>query len=295
MKLGLHNNNFHADDVFCAALIKSIYDEVEIIRTRDEKKLSSCDIVADVGNGKYDHHQKDKKVRSNGVPYSGISLLWEDFAKDYISKNFNIKDNVKIDIVKNNITNGFLLEIDAYDNGIVLNKKDYDEMNISQVIYSFNPDWNEDNDEIYLNICFQKAIEFATHILYKKVKHQLDKFLIEDMSKKYIKNQKNEKYLIFDKSYPWEKSIVTLDVNEQYLYVIFPAKDGTWISQCIPKKIGEFINRKNFPINWGGLRCEKLEEATGVKGSIFCHSNLFMIVHKTKEGAIDLTNLALKH
>ena len=36
-----------------------------------------------------------------------------------------------------------------------------------------------------------------------------------------------------------------------------------------------------------------LEKVTGVPGSVFCHNDRFVAVAKTKEGAIELAQLAL--
>ena len=74
-RMAVHNGIFHADDVFGVALMQSIYNDLEIIRTRDEELLKTCDIVSDVGNGKYDHHHVDKIRRENGIPYCGFGLL----------------------------------------------------------------------------------------------------------------------------------------------------------------------------------------------------------------------------
>ena len=49
-RMAVHNGIFHADDVFGVALMQSIYNDLEIIRTRDEELLKTCDIVSDVGN-----------------------------------------------------------------------------------------------------------------------------------------------------------------------------------------------------------------------------------------------------
>ena len=86
---------FHADDVFGVALMQSIYNDLEIIRTRDEELLKTCDIVSDVGNGKYDHHHVDKIRRENGIPYCGFGLLWRDFGISYINAKFPDLSNLK--------------------------------------------------------------------------------------------------------------------------------------------------------------------------------------------------------
>ncbi len=39
-------------------------------------------IVFDIGRGQYDHHQRDSRVRENGVPYAAFGLLWEKFGPE---------------------------------------------------------------------------------------------------------------------------------------------------------------------------------------------------------------------
>ena len=43
-RMAVHDGTFHADDVFGVALMQSIYNDLEIIRTRDEELLKTCDI-----------------------------------------------------------------------------------------------------------------------------------------------------------------------------------------------------------------------------------------------------------
>lgn len=72
-----HSGKFHADDVFSSALL--LYLNPEITITRGNKVPEDFDgIVFDIGRGKYDHHQKDSRIRENGIPYAAFGLLWED-------------------------------------------------------------------------------------------------------------------------------------------------------------------------------------------------------------------------
>ena len=48
-----HNGNFHADDVFSVAALKSIFPTFNLIRTRNVDVIAKADIVIDVG-GEYD-------------------------------------------------------------------------------------------------------------------------------------------------------------------------------------------------------------------------------------------------
>ena len=47
-RMAVHNGIFHADDVFGVALMQSIYNDLEIIRTRDEELLNSFDARKDL-------------------------------------------------------------------------------------------------------------------------------------------------------------------------------------------------------------------------------------------------------
>lgn len=57
-----HSGKFHADDVFSSALL--LYLNPEITITRGNKVPDDFDgIVFDIGRGRYDHHQKDSRIR----------------------------------------------------------------------------------------------------------------------------------------------------------------------------------------------------------------------------------------
>ena len=124
-RMAVHNGIFHADDVFGVALMQSIYNDLEIIRTRDEELLKTCDIVSDVGNGKYDHHHVDKIRRENGIPYCGFGLLWRDFGISYINAKFPDLSNLKEQQeVAEKVDTILIQQIDAQDNGVdVIGKK----------------------------------------------------------------------------------------------------------------------------------------------------------------------------
>ena len=64
--IGTHSGTFHCDEVLACCMLKMLpeYSNAEIIRTRDESVLNTCDIVVDVGgkyepaSHRYDHHQR---------------------------------------------------------------------------------------------------------------------------------------------------------------------------------------------------------------------------------------------
>ena len=48
-RIGTHNGVFQADDVFAIAALKRLYPDAEVVRTRKEEILSTCDLRVDVG------------------------------------------------------------------------------------------------------------------------------------------------------------------------------------------------------------------------------------------------------
>lgn len=44
-------------------------------------------IVFDIGRGAYDHHQKESRVRENGVPYAAFGLLWEALGAEILGED----------------------------------------------------------------------------------------------------------------------------------------------------------------------------------------------------------------
>ena len=92
-----HGSVFHADDVFSTALILLLKPNVDVVRIvsmdvaqkMDEKE--DC-LVYDIGEGEYDHHQKNKARRPMedgwytekdgtvmAIPYCSFGLLWKDY------------------------------------------------------------------------------------------------------------------------------------------------------------------------------------------------------------------------
>lgn len=80
-----HGGVFHADDVFATALLKILNPNIHISRGFSVPE-SFSGIVYDIGGGKYDHHQKNSRVRENGVPYAAFGLIWEQFCQELLSK-----------------------------------------------------------------------------------------------------------------------------------------------------------------------------------------------------------------
>lgn len=294
MKFGIHNGTFHADDVFCVALIQSIYGEIEVIRTRDENILGQCDLVADVGNGKYDHHDVDKELRENGIPYCGFGLLWKDYGIKYLQKQFpDFTDEEEQQVVFDKIDKSLIMQIDAQDNGVDVMQSEVHITTLCEIIDSYIP-FGGTLEEIEKG--FFEAVEFAKMLLFKTANKYVQLSYNIKLVENEIKKQdiKNTHILILEKSLPWKEAVFEFDKDEDILYVVYQDVTGSWCIQTALKEKGSFAARKDLPECWGGLRDEDMSKTTGVEGCVFCHPALFICGNKTREGALRLAKLAVE-
>ena len=294
-KMAVHNGTFHADDVFGVALMQSIYNELEVIRTRDEELLKTCDIVSDVGNGKYDHHHVGKETRENGIPYCGFGLLWRDFGISYINSQFpQLTDIKEQQEVSEKVDTIFIQQIDANDNGVDVMTSEVPIMTICDVIKTFVPAGGKENE---IENAFFEAVEFAKHILYKVTKKYVDSYENYRIVKHEIETQniKQSRILVLEKTVPWRDTVLELDTNEDILYVVYQDVTGLWCVQTAPKEANSFANRKDLPKTWGGLNNDELSHHTGIDNCTFCHPALFICGNKTREGAIAMAKMAVEN
>ncbi len=261
-----HSGRFHADDVFSSALLKMLNSNI-VIQRGNIVPDDFDGIIYDIGKGEYDHHQKDKEYRDNGIPYAAFGLLWRKFGYLFLENEEDVKKFDK----------EFVEPIDFADN-----TGEYHEL--SQVICDFNLSWNEEgkSDERFF-----KALDFAKTILENRFKEILSKRKAQEEVQKLIKNQKG-KILEMERFYPWKGVVCHLDK----LYVIFPSARGGYMIQAVPEKEDEMTLKKAFPVEWRGKEQEQLKEITGIETFTFCHSSGFICAADTLEDARKVAKLA---
>lgn len=112
-----HNSKFHADDVFAAALLKlaGIINSVSEIKRVGHVPEGFNGLAFDIGGGKFDHHQDDAPVRTNGDKYAAFGLLWKEIGAEYIQKKYNVDAQTAIEAAKKFDTD-FVAPIDLTDN-----------------------------------------------------------------------------------------------------------------------------------------------------------------------------------
>lgn len=286
MVIGTHHGQFHADDVFAVAMLKQLYPDASIVRTRDPSKLASCDIVVDVGRERYDHHTTEKEYRENGIPYASAGLIWRDFGKD-IAKRFGWEDYTEV-FVKN-IDDRLIQGIDAIDNGVDL-EKDARVKGIPEVIGSFNPTWNSaDNDDD----AFARAVMYASQILHNYMKAEIARIEASEVVQKAFRKRMQKEILMLDPFCPWNETLLNIDTKQEVLYVIFPDKFSQYRIQVVPKEPGTFEARKPLPLSWAGKEGEELGAIIGIDDAVFCHPARFIAGALSKESILKMAQQAI--
>ena len=91
MLIATHDGSFHADETLACAIISFLYENCEVIRSRDPVELEKADIIIDVSgindHKHFDHHSNAFNLsRDNGIHYATAGLMWKKFGHDFLVK-----------------------------------------------------------------------------------------------------------------------------------------------------------------------------------------------------------------
>lgn len=265
-----HGGVFHADDVFATALLQILNPDIRIERGFAIPE-EFHGIVYDIGGGKYDHHQKDRRVRENGIPYAAFGLLWKQFGGMLLSA-----EDVQIFDAE------FVQMIDLTDNTGEKNE-------LSRTISDYLPTWQE--AEKQMEDCFLEAVGFAKGILERRFRQ------IRTAREAYnnVYRQADlckEGILFLEKFMPWKDALQ--EHPNEILYVIFRSPRGGYNVQAVPDRADKNALRHPFPFSWRGQTAEKLAKMTGIKDLEFCHMSGFLCAAQSLEGAYSAARRAMQ-
>lgn len=287
-RVGTHNGRFHADEVLSTAILKEIFD-LEVIRSRDPEVLKGLDIVYDVGDGEFDHHQVEKKYRENGTPYAACGLLWRKFGRD-VARAFEpeLLDEDAEKIVTT--MDEMLIEgIDAADNGMRTHATFIPTISLSGIVAEFNPTWDSGESE---DAAFHSAVQLASTVFRNMMLQRLSIIKARSNIIDAYNNRPRPEILLLDRSYPWTQTLYEIDANNEVLYVIYP-RDGEYMIQTVRKNDGTYGDRKRLPLAWAGKRDEELGRTIGIEDAKFCHPDRFIAGSKSMESIFKMAELAI--
>lgn len=273
-----HSGKFHADDVFSAALL--LYLNPEITITRGNQVPENYEgLVFDIGRGQYDHHQKDSRIRDNGVPYAAFGLLWEKLGPEILGEELALK-----------FDESFVQPLDINDNTGEKNE-------LATLIGNFNPGWDSksSNDE-----AFFQAVSVAGMILENKFERYLGNERADRRVEEVLTEHaaslasgdtpaENTNILILPEFIPCQKRLSETNIA----FVIFPSNRGGYCIQ--PQKKEYSMNYKcSFPVEWLGLENEELAAATGLKSAGFCHKGGFLMTTGELADAVQACHISME-
>ncbi|MEO9654905.1 MYG1 family protein [Marinomonas sp.] len=284
--IATHNGNFHADDVFAVATLKSLYPSAKLIRTRDLEVMAKADIVLDVGGiydadkGRFDHHQKGGAgARENGIPFSSFGLVWKKYGLEVCEGNQEIAHSLDKNLVST---------IDAIDCGHVEGVATG--ISLSQTISMFNPTWQEEGD---FDTCFEEAVAFAARILTRFIAAASGGVNAKAIVASAIEKAVDPRIIVLDQYTPWKTTVLKL--SDEALYMLYPSQTGEWRIQTVPVELGSFEDRKKLPAPWAGLSDKALQEETGLDDAMFCHNGLFIAGCASFESTMKMAQMALDY
>lgn len=300
VELVTHDGTFHADDVLCYALLTEVVSgEVRLIRTRDPAFTTPAEnrMVFDVGGIHdaerwiFDHHQVDKTLRTDGSPYSAFGLLWQYLGIEYIA---SLDLDLNIDILermRGEIDEGFVREIDAYDNGTAGAPAPVG--HLSSLIEDLVPRGTHvqpsDVDQAFVEASQTAGMLFKMHV-YRTARAWKDIVNFQKAADLSIL----PRVAVLPDGMSWKKAVYELGLDD-LLYVVHPKEDGdTWYCAAVPPAPGSFAQRQPLPSAWAGKRDQDFADATGVEDAVFCHGALFLCAARTKAGAIELARQAVE-
>lgn len=317
INLYTHDGNFHADDVFAAALLSFTADEINVVRGSEQEipEDQNAWIVFDIGGGELDHHTPENK-EANGchpgtaIPYAACGLVWRKYYPE-ILEYFDCPEQY-IDSVYKSLDLGLIQGIDADDNGYNplqeelekypwLQKEQKNEIlkasrtnyAVFQMIKDYNPPWNSEMDHYE---AFLDAVECAKTILINRIDGIISRLEGRDYVQRCIDYSANH-LMIMEEFAPWEGILNSQRNNPKAAdiwYVVSPARRGGWNLHCVRDGMGEKNSfRHPLPEEWYGLRGEELQQASGIKTALFCHPSGFLAGAETEEDVIAMANIGI--
>lgn len=278
-----HSGKFHADDVFSSALL--LYLNPQITITRGNRVPEEYDgIVFDIGRGRYDHHQRDSRVRENGVPYAAFGLLWEELGGEILGETLAQRFDEE-----------FVQPLDNNDNTGEKNE-------LASLIGNFNPVWDEteaadgvteEERDRGLSVGFLRAVQVAGMVLENKFARYRADARADEKINQVLAMQETQggdaRILVLPEFVPCQKQLKETDIA----FVIFPSNRGGYCIQ--PQKKPDSMNYKcSFPKQWLGLENEELQKATGLASVGFCHKGGFLMTVGDEADAIRACKISLE-
>jgi uncharacterized UPF0160 family protein len=303
LQLLTHSGSFHPDDIFSTALL-NIYFKNKEPKTKLKHKRSikpedieKADIVYDIGliyNPKklrFDHHQNDKNLtRPNGIPYAAFGLVFKHFGIDLISLISSEKNKKVLKEIFDIVEKKLVQHIDAIDNGQSTYTQNFKGVDVFTVDnYYIMCRTTVDDTSKSMDKKFFELVKFSENIIENVLNYAISTQKEQQLAIKVYKKAKDKRVIICDRFYNFN-----FNKFPEPLVMVYPDLRGGWSAKNVQAGEESYDARFYFPESWRGLVDAELEKACGVKAAKFCHKSGFLCVNETKEGLMEMINIAFK-
>ena len=310
MVIVTHSGKFHADDAWAAAVLKVLYPDSEIVRTRDQAIIEKADFAVDVGGiwdpatGRFDHHQKGfSGARQSGVPYASAGLVWREYggrcvaalALQHTGQQLSedtaqqIAYAIDADIVQ---------YLDLSDVGAAKNAPGG--YGMSAVVSGYNLNWMDEERlgygeaaDVYRLQQFHRAMDFLTDVMANAVKYRVGAMLALEQVRGAEVLEGGRLLYLRNSALPWS-SVVRKEMPKVLFVISHNLGEQRYMLHTVPATADTFEARADLPASWAGLRDADLAAVTGVADAGFCHNGRFIAAAKSYEGIYAMALQALK-
>ena len=304
-----HSGSFHADDVFGVAVLAALHPDHTLTRTRDAALIAKADFAVDVGGewdaarGRFDHHQRGfTGAREGGEGYASAGLVWREYGTAYVRQlaaemDATIGDDA-IAAIAADLDASLVRYLDMVDTGAAMVAPGV--FGLSSQVAALNSTWIEEQGlsteargALQLER-FREAMAMVQRYLQRLVLRRVGQELAADRVRAAPRLLGGRVLHLAEGGMPWTR--VVLDEMPDVLFVLYPESDDEgerYVLRTVPVKAESFEARRDLPRAWAGLREAQLAAASGVPDALFCHTNVFIAVARSFEGALKLAELAL--
>lgn len=296
-----HDGRFHTDEVMATVVLFALFPQASLIRSRDPRVLDMIErekhdaIIYDMGGvydpGRriFDHHQPSPELREDGTPYSAFGLIWREFGRFYLARRHI--DRGILEDLHAEIDRRIVRPIDLADNGILpVEAMVPADLALPTMVDSFNPSFKEPGRRAE-DSAFERVTTVVRSIFEAKVEALEAELSARAIVRRAIADHDGGAILELPHAIPFQQGVIDAGADN-VLFVVHPRRDD-WIVVGVADRTGSYDLRRDLPGAWAGLEGEALAAASGVDDAIFCHRARFMMVAKTREGAVEAARRAL--
>ncbi|TXG02348.1 MYG1 family protein [Massilia arenae] len=309
MLIATHGGKFHADDAWAVAVLKVLFPEADVVRTREQARIDAADFAIDVGGvwdpatGRFDHHQKEfDATRVSGVPYASAGLVWRDYGARCVAAlaerhtGERLTDETAQQIAYA-IDADIVQYLDLSDVGVAKNAPG--SYGLSAVVSGFNPGWLDEQRlgygeavEVYRMGQFMRAVEFLTDIMGNAVRYRVGAMLAVTQVRQAEVLEDGKLLFLKNAALPWS-SVVRKEMPKILFVISHSLTEQRYMLHTVSVDTESFDARADLPEAWAGLREAELAAVTGVEDAVFCHTGRFIAAARSYAGALTMARQAL--